>query len=116
MVTPAAPLPYFNLGKLCLDFFVLGHDFACHVRLELRELVRERVVRQCDHLRGKDGSVVRAVNCHRRHRDALGHLHDRKQAVHTAHYARAHRHADHRQSRVGRQHAAPDGPPCLPPQ
>ena len=57
------------------------------------------------HLRRQNRSIVRAVNRHRRHRNAGGHLHGCKQCVKAVKRGRLHRNADDRQRRVRSQHA-----------
>ena len=96
----------YRLRELSANLFVLCGNFRCHIGLELRELCCQRVIRQGNHLCCEDSGVVCAVDRNGCHRNALGHLHDGEQAVHAAHDAGGHRHADYRKRGVSRQYTA----------
>ena len=91
-------------AELLLELAVLLDDALLHLFLPERQLVRDLRVGHADDLRREDRRVLRAVDRHRRHRDAGGHLHRREQGVQTVEGGGFDRDADDRQRRVRRQH------------
>ena len=72
--------------------------------LQLRAQVRARRGENRDRQQAGIGGARRSDR-HRRDRHAFRHLHDRQQRIEPVERRALHRHADHRQHRVGRHHA-----------
>ena len=66
---------------------------------------RKRVVARAEDADREQPGVARLADADRRHRDAVGHLHDGEQRVEAVELLQRYRHADHRQRRHRRGHA-----------